>query len=141
MKTIVPRKWVNGIPRGFGNDNAAAWLRSIEHSLAEYRGLSLGHDRLVTRYAVTLEFFVNPKSPAYAPATEEFKAHGTDLDNLVKQTLDGLSQTKSKKLPPGLRIVTDDKAVYRLAATKEHVSEDEKMGVWVTVEMDGGRTQ
>jgi len=46
-----------------------------------------------------------------------------------------LSHTRSKDLPPGLNVITDDMAVYWITATKEHVASDDEMGVFVTVEV------
>jgi len=60
--------------------------------------------------------------------------HGTDLDNLVKQTVDGLAETKSKSLPSGLGVIATDKVVYQITASKGLVSYDEEMGVWVCIQ-------
>jgi len=131
---IVPRTWVPGVPRGYGDSKVASeWLRDLERSLSIYRHASDSHDPLRTRYEVTFEFCVDPASRKYSPSKADFKAHGSDLDNLVMQTLNGLSSTRSTRLPPGLRILTDDKAVYRLTATKVHVRGDDEMGVWVEI--------
>ena len=66
---------------------------------------------------------------------EEAKVKPGDAKaHIEKQTIDGLGQTKSKHLPPGLNLMTDDMAVYKLTATKEIVSSDDESGVFVTVE-------
>lgn len=132
MTTGIPRTWVPGTPRGFGDNKVAAiWLRELEATLGEYRDQGEHDDPRNTRYAVTLEFRIWPDSPKYRGQN---RPHGTDVDNLVKQTLDGLTHTRSKDLPPGLNVITNDRAVYRLLATKDHVGQDQDMGVFVTVE-------
>lgn len=96
MVTVVPRTWVAGTPRGYGNDNVASeWLNEMAASLEKYRGAGEEHDRQNTRYEVTLAFRIHPERRKY---WGQNKPHGTDLDNLVKQTIDGLGETWS--LPP-----------------------------------------
>ena len=132
IATIVARKWVPGIPRGYGDPKVASeWLKQIADALGAYRGAGKKPDLKKARYEVTLEFRVFPQRGMYRGQNP---IHGTDLDNLVKQTLDGLSQTRSKDLPEGLGILTSDNAVYRLLATKELVACDAEMGMWVTIE-------
>ena len=136
MIIVVPRTWIRGVPRGYGNNKVAAeWLRAIENSLAAYREASALHDSLRTKYEVVLEFHLDPTSLADGRPPSDFRAHGTDLDNRVKQTLDGLSQTRSDTLPPGLRIVTDDKAIHRIIANKVIVDGEGGMGAWVEVRL------
>ena len=133
MTPVIPRVWVPGTPRGYGNSKVAAeWLREMEQELSAYRDAARQHDPEATRYAVTLEFRVWPHSPKYGGKN---LPHGSDVDNLAKQTIDGLSHTGRGDLPPGLNAITDDKAVYRLAATKAHVASDAETGVFVTVEV------
>ena len=132
MERVIPRTWVPGTPRGYGDNKVAAvWLGELAEVLGAFRDAAENHDAERTRYAVTLEFRIFPESPAYHGQN---RPHGTDLDNLVKQTLDGLSHTRSKTLPPGLNIMTEDMAVYRITATKEHVQSDDETGVHVAVE-------
>jgi len=138
MPTLVPRTWIAGVPRGYGNNRVAAeWLQAIEHALSAYRNASVAHPEHA-RYNVAFEFHIDPTSARYGAKPKPFRIHGPDVDNLVKQTLDGLAQTRSKGLPPGLRIVTDDKAVHRVIASKVIVSGDDRMGAWVKIRFVDG---
>lgn len=133
METIVPRTWVPGTPRGFGDNKVASvWLNELRKALRAYSDAANAHDSKETRYTVTLEFLIDPESPAYR---RQNLPHGTDLDNMVKQTIDGLSHTRAKDLPPGLNIIGEDQAVYRIVATKEHVSGKDETGVFVAVKI------
>ncbi|OHB74247.1 MAG: hypothetical protein A2Z34_00655 [Planctomycetes bacterium RBG_16_59_8] len=132
MENVVPRTWVPGTPRGYGSEKVAnEWLKQIEDKLGGYRGRGKSHSD-TDRYEVDLAFLINPNSAKYCGKN---LPHGTDLDNLVKQTVDGLAATKSRSLPSGLGILHDDSAVYQIVATKEHVKRDEDAGVWVTVRL------
>ncbi len=129
---VVPKTWVPGTPRGFGDSKiAGVWLEQIETALSGFRGAAEHHSS-ETRYGVTLEFHLNPTSGKYRGQSP---MHGSDLDNLVKQTIDGLATTRGGALPSGLRVMTGDNAVYKLTATKIHVTKDEDTGVFVTVEI------
>jgi hypothetical protein len=132
MEAVVPRTWVGGTPRGYANNEVASeWLNELPHALAQSAEAGKTHGE-TARYEVVLEFRVFPRSPRY---WGQNLPHGTDLDNLIKQTLDGLAVTRSSSLPPGLGILSSDSAVYRLVATKEHVSSDDETGAWVTVSL------
>ena len=131
MGTVVPRTWVKGTPRGFGDSKVASvWLEELLAALGQYSGVGAGHNRERTRYEIVLEFRMFPGSASYRGQN---LPHGTDLDNLVKQTIDGLAETSSAGLPPGLGILCTDSAVYRIVAGKEHVSSDGETGAWITV--------
>jgi hypothetical protein len=131
MDTIVPRTWIQGTPRGFGDNKiASVWLMEMEVALDGYRGRGVRDDPKTTRYEVILEFRIFPNSQKYRGQN---LPHGTDLDNLVKQTIDGLAKTNSRSLPPGLQILQSDRAVYRIIATKEHVPSDDETGVWINI--------
>jgi len=133
ISIVIPRTWVPGTPRGYGDSKtAAAWVRDIESALTRYRDAARGRDPDSTRYAVTLEFRLRPGSPLFG---SQNPGHGTDLDNLAKQTIDGLTRTRGGDLPAGLNAITNDNAIYRLTLSKEHVASDEEMGVFVTVEV------
>jgi Holliday junction resolvase RusA-like endonuclease len=127
---------VKGTPRGFGNSKVACeWLNELGQALGQYAGAGQGHDKETVRYEVVLEFRIFPESPNY---WRQNLPHGTDLDNLVKQTLDGLAETRSTNLPRGLGVLATDSAVYRIVASKEHVLSDDETGVWVTVNVMQG---
>ena len=129
---VVPRTWVKGTPRGYGDSKVASeWIAELRAGLAQFEGVGTQHDSETVRYEVILEFRVYPGSAKYRGQN---MPHGTDLDNLVKQTVDGLASTKSKSLSPGLGIIAEDKAVYRITASKDLVPDDEETGVWVCVQ-------
>lgn len=132
MRTIVPWTWVQGTPRSFGDAAIETeWLSTVAGGLRDYQGVSADEDPDLVRYDVSLEFRVNPKSARYRG---QHPRHGPDLDNLVKTTLDALGgETRRLETHNRLRILTDDRAIYHLAATKEHVDSDDEAGVWVRV--------
>ena len=58
--------------------------------------------------------------------------HGTDLDNMIKETIDAM-------LPHKGRI--DDRLIYRIEASKAHVASGSDCGVFVEVETMGEGTR
>ena len=132
MTIIVPRTWIPGTPRGYGDSKVSSeWLSEMAAVLEQYRGAGAAHSG-TARYEVHLEFRINPGGRKYRG---QARVHGPDLDNLTKQTIDGLSHTRAEWMPPGLGIIENDSAVYSIVATKEHVAEDSEMGLWVTVKL------
>ena len=130
MEELVPRTWVSGTPRVWGDAKLASeWINDIRKALNRYSGVGRNHVLSQVRYEVVLEFHINPDSPKYGG---RMRPHGPDLGNFVKQTIDALAQTKSENMAEGLIILADDCAVYRIAATKEHVL-DVIMGVLMLV--------
>jgi len=124
---IVPKTWVPGIPRGFGDTKISGqWLDSIDAALSNYAN-TVTVDSPRARFHVTLEFRLNPKSKAYGG---QHAQDGTDLDNLVKMTIDGLCATRTR----GLKILPNDRLIYKISAEKELVETDEEMGAFVTLE-------
>ncbi len=102
------------------------WLGEIALVLEPYRGVGKSVDTNVVRYEVSLEFRVFPRSRKYRGQN---LPHGTDLDNLIKNTIDCLTSVREG----GLAILPDDNAVYRIDARKELVENDDAAGVWIEV--------
>jgi Holliday junction resolvase RusA-like endonuclease len=128
MPVVVPRTWIPGIPRGWGNKKSeTAWLEDLRRTLKPYCDIGLSQASVDTRYRIALEFFIWPESPKYQ---RKNLPHGTDLDNLVKNTLDCLTPHRQG----GLAILHEDRALYELNAVKRIVSSDAEMGVWLAVE-------
>ena len=127
MSTIVPRTWVRGTPRGWGDKILEReWLAEIALVLEPYRGVNRSVDPNVVRYEESLEFRVFPRSRKYRGKN---LPHGTDLDNLIKNTIDCLTSVREG----GLAILSDDNAVYRIVASKELVEDDDAAGVWIEI--------
>ena len=87
---------------------------------------SLWHARpaVVVPVSVALTFRIWPDSPHYAGQN---RPHGTDLDNMVKLTIDGLTPYRGR----GLGVIKDDHCVFQLTARKEHVRSDADAGAWI----------
>ena len=127
MSTIVPRTWVPGTPRGWGHKKLEReWLGEIALVLEPYRGVGKSVDPNVVRYEVSLEFRVFPRSHKYGGQN---LPHGTDLDNLIKNTIDCLTSVREGALV----ILRDDNAVYRIDASKKLVENDDATGVWIEI--------
>lgn len=102
-------------------------MRAVRDGLSGVQSAAVSEgDRL----SVALEFRIFPQSKAYRGMN---LPHGTDLDNLVKQTIDALSQTRGGRLPRGLGVIPDDSAVYNIEASKQHVDSDSDSGVFMTI--------
>ncbi len=111
MSTIVPRTWVRGTPRGWGDKKLEReWLGEIAVVLEPYQGAGRSVDPNVVRYELSLEFRVFPGSRRYGGQN---LPHGTDLDNLIKNTVDCLTCVREG----GLAILPDVNAVYRIVAS------------------------
>ncbi len=124
--------WIQGTPRGYGNSKiAGAWLEEIARAI-ESAGVLPACGGAGAMVAVSLDFKLNPRSKAYRGQN---LPHGTDLDNLVKQTIDGLVSTRGGKLPSGCRLIANDSSIYSIHATKTHVSSDAEMGATVSIEI------
>lgn len=115
MPPILPRTWISGTPRGYGGSRD--WRNAVAVALGDWAHDIQPEDHL----AVTFSFHINPNSPSY---NGQNLPHGTDLDNLVKETLDAM-------LPHTGRI--DDRLIYRIEASKQHVNGDDETGVFVAV--------
>jgi Holliday junction resolvase RusA-like endonuclease len=76
--------------------------------------------------AVDLTFCIWPDSPAYGGQN---RPHGTDLDNMIKVTIDGLTPHEGR----GVGIIQDDRCVYQIVARKEQVRADADAGAWIEV--------
>ena len=127
MKVVVPRTWVSGTPRGYGNRKTEdEWLAALTRDLSRYeRSVEKSSDR-GGGYEIDLEFMIWPRSPKY---WGQNLPHGTDLDNLIKTTIDGLASTRGR----GLGIIFDDSAIYRIKASKSLVMDERSTGVWITI--------
>ena len=127
MKVLVPQTWIEGTPRGYGNKKREnEWLGEIKQALKKYRDLASTDDPVNVRYEVDFDFAVWPGDPRYGGQNPY---HGTDLDNLIRLAVDGLTPLDGR----GAGIITDDQAIYRINATKSHAQEAGKSGLWVTV--------
>ena len=125
--TIVPRTWVPGIPRGFGDRKKEdEWCDAIGAALSTHAG-AVAADAPRQRYAITLDFHINPKSKAY---NGQHAQDGTDLDNLIKMTIDGICETRRR----GLKILPNDRLIYKISAEKILVDTDDQMGAFVILE-------
>lgn len=123
--SLLTRTFIPGTPRGFGGPSAGPWIDCVRTGLCKFVPFDPG-----LRLAVQLEFCIWPGSPHYRGHGRE---HGTDLDNLIKQTIDALSVTKSQLLPQGLRLIPDDSAIYEIVASKRIVKSDAETGVWIQI--------
>jgi hypothetical protein len=124
---VVPRTWVPGVPRGWGNRKTEdQWLDAIEATLSHHAN-AVAVDAARAQYAVTLEFRINPRSKEY---NGQHAHDGTDLDNLIKMTIDGLCATKRR----GLNILPNDRLIYQISAEKTLVETDDEMGAFITLE-------
>ena len=127
MKSVVPKTWVPGTPRGYGSRKTEdEWLAELSQGLSGFRGMADESSLPEIRYEVDLDFVIWPLSPKYGGQN---LPHGTDLDNLVKMTIDGLALTEGR----GLGIIWDDSAIYRVNATKSHTEDEQSTGVWITI--------
>ena len=113
MMIIRPRTWIPGTPRGYGGNYD--WRRTVVAALGAH-AFDLQPEQ---QLAVTFDFRINPRSPKY---NGQNLPHGTDLDNLIKETIDAM-------LPHGGEI--DDRVIYRIEATKAQVESDADTGVFV----------
>jgi Holliday junction resolvase RusA-like endonuclease len=127
MRVLVPQTWIKGTPRGYGNKKREAeWLGEIRQALKKYKDLASTADPVNVRYEVDFDFAVWPGDPRYGGQNPY---HGTDLDNLIRLAVDGLTPLGGR----GAGIITDDQAIYRVNATKSHAQDADKTGLWVTV--------
>ena len=127
MKVLVPQTFVPGTPRGYGNRKREdEWLGEMKRALRKFKDLAGTDDPVNVRYEVDFDFVLWPGSPKYGGQNPY---HGSDLDNLVRLAVDGLTPFEGR----GAGIITDDQAIYRINATKSHASDEKKTGVWVTV--------
>ncbi len=113
MAIAIPKTWIAGTPRGYGG--TLDWRREVGQCLGQVVN-KLSPDQ---RLAIRLEFRINPDSSRYFGQN---RPHGTDLDNLIKETIDGL-------LPHGGPV--DDRMIYSIEAAKVHVARDDESGVFV----------
>ncbi len=126
MKLIVPYTWISGVPRGYGdNRTTGQWRDEIANSLEDYIGRTNGQNVEETGYEITLAFYIFPGSEKYG---RQNLPHGPDLDNLVKNTVDILHLENHN-----LRIILDDKFIFRIDASKILVDDDIKMGLWIQI--------
>ncbi len=127
MKVLVPQTFVQGTPRGYGNRKREdEWLGEMKRALKKFKDLAGTDDPVNVRYEVDFDFVLWPGDPKYGGQNPY---HGSDLDNLVRLAVDGLTPFEGR----GVGIITDDQAIYRINATKSHASEAKKTGLWVTV--------
>jgi len=57
MVVVVPRTWVKGTPRGYGDSKVASeWIDELRVGLAQFEGVGAEHDSETVKYEVTLEF-------------------------------------------------------------------------------------
>jgi len=126
---ILPPTWKSGTPRGYGDRKIEdQWLASMKRALASMQAPSLTGTE---RCEVTLEFKVWPDSPAYGG---QVPAHGPDLDNLVKLTIDGLTPHRSRDgVYRGVGIIPGDPMIYRIVASKELVHNADNTGVLIAI--------
>lgn len=124
MTVLLLRTWVAGTPRGFGAKKSEdVWIDEIRAALAHVRAPLC---RKADRCEVILDFLVNPQSKKY---NGQNLPHGTDLDNMIKMTIDGLQTLRGR----GLGLIEEDSSVYRIVAGKEHVADDRLMGCWIEI--------
>jgi len=127
MKVLVPQTWIRGTPRGYGNKKREdEWLGEMRRALKKYTDLAGTDDPVNVRYEIDFDFAVWPGDPKYGGQNPY---HGTDLDNLIRLAIDGLTPLAGR----GAGIITDDQAIYRINATKSHAKDAAKTGLWVTV--------
>ena len=127
MKIVVPRTWVSGTPRGYGDRKTEdEWLAALARDLSVYKRSVENSSDSGGGYDVDLEFMIWPRSPTYRGQN---LPHGTDLDNLIKTTIDGLASTHGR----GLGIIFDDSAIYGIKASKFLVMDERSTGVWITI--------
>ena len=131
MIVLLKRTWVPGTPRGFGDKKTEnEWLQAMVSVLG-----SKGQGLIDGRYEIELEFLLDIESPNYR---DQNRPHGTDLDNLVKLTIDGLTPLRGR----GTGMIKDDKSVFRIVASKElvdrkdpTVGREDLTGAWITIRL------
>lgn len=127
-RIVMPRTFVQGTPRGYGGETGIKWLGRVKKSLLEQLG-PMEPVKQDVACIVELEFVLVPESKEYGGQNGQF---GTDLDNLIKQTVDALSHNERAKRH-GLGVIPDDRQIAQIVATKKAVKTDGQMGVWITI--------
>ncbi len=121
---VVPRTWVAGTPRTWGNKRYGdQWLECMKAALNQFSPHEA--DRFA-RYEVTLEFRIWSSSPKYHG---QLTIHGPDLDTLVKHTIDVMTRHEGL----GIGVIDDDSSIYRISSSKELVNNDDETGAWISV--------
>jgi Holliday junction resolvase RusA-like endonuclease len=121
---LLPRTWIAGTPRGWGSRHIEdEWLHAMHIALGSRWQ---GRPAAIVPVAVELTFCIWPDSPRY---NGQNRPHGTDLDNMVKLTIDGLTPYRGR----GLKIIEDDRCVFQITARKELVRSDSAMGAWIEI--------
>lgn len=128
MQTLIPPTFVPGVPTSYSTAKLGAWFTAVTTALAAHQNVGQSHPHS-TRYEVIVHFLIDPASGAYGKE-QRYKAHGPDLDNMVKPAVDALAKNNSGR---GLQALWSDLGVYRVVVSKEIVPPGQQTGAWYTV--------
>lgn len=119
---VVPRTWVSGNPRGYGNmKTTLTWVACLSKTLGTVKAPPGGF-----HYSIQLDFKVCAAVGCYG---SQYRVTGPDLDNLVKQTIDGLATTNNY----GLKIISSDALIFQIVASKTLVEDESSAGVFISI--------